>query len=178
MPIKTKNKMKKYRHFKEHGNVLLELPEIKKPEIDDYDYKEKVRKKTYKFFKTEEYKKDFEAHNKWLSSGIHFLSEHLDFFKDRDIDESEFEITHIYPNYNHRDFSKRDKSIIAAIPKAPKEAGSSIERCNSCGGELVLIRGKYPKQPKRKVCPTCICDELDDLKDSLQSPKTALNKDL
>ena len=27
--------------------------------------------------------------------------------------------------------------------------------CSSCGGNYVVIRGKYPHTPKRKICPTC-----------------------
>lgn len=30
--------------------------------------------------------------------------------------------------------------------------------CGVCGGKLVEIRGKYPREPERKVCPTCLME--------------------
>ena len=30
--------------------------------------------------------------------------------------------------------------------------------CGACGGKLIEIRGRYPKEPKRKVCPTCLME--------------------
>lgn len=33
--------------------------------------------------------------------------------------------------------------------------------CNHCGGSMVYIRGRYPKQEKRLVCPTCATERLE-----------------
>jgi hypothetical protein len=37
------------------------------------------------------------------------------------------------------------------------------ESCNSCGGEMVIIRGRHPGDDKRKVCPTCSTENLETL---------------
>lgn len=30
---------------------------------------------------------------------------------------------------------------------------------------MVEIRGRYPKDPKRSVCPTCLADRMDDIRE-------------
>lgn len=35
--------------------------------------------------------------------------------------------------------------------------------CNICGGELILIRGRYPHSDKREVCPTCNTERLEQI---------------
>lgn len=40
---------------------------------------------------------------------------------------------------------------------------SEIKGCNVCGGELAYIRGRYPKEDKRKVCPTCTYERLEQI---------------
>jgi len=35
------------------------------------------------------------------------------------------------------------------------------EYCKVCGQELTEIRGRYPKQPKRKVCACCAIEKLE-----------------
>ena len=47
------------------------------------------------------------------------------------------------------------------LPK-PKDR---IECCGICGGSLVEIRGRYPNEPQRKVCPTCCAERLDQIKE-------------
>lgn len=52
--------------------------------------------------------------------------------------------------------------------KAPKKQLLSIDeapenRCNVCGGEMVLIRGRYPKEDKRYTCPTCVTERLEQI---------------
>lgn len=37
----------------------------------------------------------------------------------------------------------------------------TVVSCHICGGKLVEIRGKHPKEEKRKVCPTCLADRMD-----------------
>jgi len=36
--------------------------------------------------------------------------------------------------------------------------------CNACAGALVEIRGRYPRDIKRLVCPTCLADKMDDIR--------------
>lgn len=33
--------------------------------------------------------------------------------------------------------------------------------CGICGGQMVMIRGRHPQQPKREVCPTCLAERID-----------------
>ena len=33
--------------------------------------------------------------------------------------------------------------------------------CGICGGKLVWIRGKYPKDDRREICPTCAYERLE-----------------
>jgi len=35
------------------------------------------------------------------------------------------------------------------------------EYCNACGQELTEIRGRYPKEPRRKVCACCATEKLE-----------------
>ena len=35
------------------------------------------------------------------------------------------------------------------------------EYCNVCGQELTEIRGRYPKEPRRKVCACCAIEKLE-----------------
>lgn len=36
-----------------------------------------------------------------------------------------------------------------------------LDGCGVCGGILVEIRGRYPNQPRRTVCPTCLADRIE-----------------
>lgn len=38
-----------------------------------------------------------------------------------------------------------------------------IKECGICGGRLVLIRGKYPKDIQRLVCPTCLKERMEQI---------------
>jgi len=40
-----------------------------------------------------------------------------------------------------------------------------MECCNICGGKIAEIRGKYPKWEKRKICPTCSYEKLEQIHD-------------
>jgi len=35
--------------------------------------------------------------------------------------------------------------------------------CGICGGKLVYIRGRHPNEPRRKVCPTCCQEKLEQI---------------
>ena len=39
------------------------------------------------------------------------------------------------------------------------------DQCGICGGKKVEIRGKYPKDAKRTVCPTCMQERLEQIND-------------
>ena len=43
-----------------------------------------------------------------------------------------------------------------AQPKTERKLG-----CGVCGGRLAIIRGKYVHDPEREVCPTCLADKMD-----------------
>lgn len=47
-------------------------------------------------------------------------------------------------------------------PSSPSPA-KEFDGCNVCGSELVLIRGKYPGLDKRKTCPTCTTERLEQI---------------
>lgn len=35
--------------------------------------------------------------------------------------------------------------------------------CDICGSKMVYIRGKYPQSKKRKICPTCAYERLEQI---------------
>jgi hypothetical protein len=41
----------------------------------------------------------------------------------------------------------------------------SDDKCGICGGTQVLVRGRYPGQDKRAVCPRCLAERLDQIRD-------------
>jgi threonine dehydrogenase-like Zn-dependent dehydrogenase len=45
------------------------------------------------------------------------------------------------------------------------------EYCKICGQELTEIRGRYPKQPKRKVCACCATEKLEN-QEATENTKT------
>ena len=36
-----------------------------------------------------------------------------------------------------------------------------MKSCGICGGQMVLIRGRIPGDDKRDVCPTCLAERMD-----------------
>jgi len=56
------------------------------------------------------------------------------------------------------------KELIAWIENAvaiPNYKGS----CGCCGSQMVEIRGRYPYDTKRRVCPTCCAERLDQIRE-------------
>jgi len=51
-------------------------------------------------------------------------------------------------------------------PPAERESVRCGDRvgCAVCGGKTVSIRGRYPGDEPREVCPTCLAETLDDLR--------------
>lgn len=47
-------------------------------------------------------------------------------------------------------------------------ANSELLSCSICGGRMVFIRGRHPGMDNRVVCPTCMAEKLDDIKDRLR----------
>lgn len=43
-----------------------------------------------------------------------------------------------------------------------------MKGCGVCGSKMVWIRGKYPKTPKRKICPTCAWERLEQINEISQ----------
>ena len=41
--------------------------------------------------------------------------------------------------------------------------------CGVCGSVLVMIRGKYPGDDKREVCPTCLKERMEQINDMSSS---------
>jgi len=37
--------------------------------------------------------------------------------------------------------------------------------CGICGGSMVEIRGRYPREIKRIVCPTCLAERMDNIRE-------------
>ena len=37
--------------------------------------------------------------------------------------------------------------------------------CGICGSVMIFIRGRYPKQDNRQVCPTCLAERMDNIKE-------------
>lgn len=60
------------------------------------------------------------------------------------------------------------KSTLDAVIAELEEREESAKGCSVCGGAMVFIRGKYPKSPKRQICPTCACERLDRINDIIQ----------
>lgn len=38
---------------------------------------------------------------------------------------------------------------------------NKIKGCNTCGSKMIYIRGRYPKDKARKICPTCAYEKLE-----------------
>lgn len=36
-------------------------------------------------------------------------------------------------------------------------------RCGVCGDNMAVIRGRYPNTDKRKICPTCVTERLEQI---------------
>lgn len=37
--------------------------------------------------------------------------------------------------------------------------------CQTCGSKTVMIRGRYPRDPEREVCPTCLAERMDTIRE-------------
>ena len=41
--------------------------------------------------------------------------------------------------------------------------------CDCCGGLMVYVRGRHPGMDNRLVCPTCMAETLDDIKQRMET---------
>lgn len=65
--------------------------------------------------------------------------------------------------------------IQSAIDAATAELQRKLERerevgCNQCCGAMVYIRPRHPGMDERLVCPTCLADRMDNIRD-ISSPE-------
>ncbi len=55
---------------------------------------------------------------------------------------------------------------LKSISKEPERIPlDNLPKCFICGGETVLIRGKYPGTDKRNICPQCTTERLEQIQD-------------
>lgn len=45
--------------------------------------------------------------------------------------------------------------------------------CEVCGGRLVYVRGRYPGDKKRKMCPTCALEIIESILDNCNNRQAA-----
>lgn len=53
------------------------------------------------------------------------------------------------------------EAVEIAMRVAIEESVTSVAGCGICGGKMCAIRGKHPRDPERVVCPTCLADRFD-----------------
>lgn len=46
-----------------------------------------------------------------------------------------------------------------------KERLQKVNRCGVCGASKVEIRGRHPGDDRREVCPTCLAERMDDIRE-------------
>ena len=54
-------------------------------------------------------------------------------------------------------------------PVAKSPSCNDVLSCACCGGKMVYIRGRHPGMDNRLVCPTCMAETLDDIKERLRT---------
>ena len=77
-------------------------------------------------------------------------------------------------NDTHLERLLNDAFIAGAEYRPP--AGMPSEGCGVCGGKTALIRGRYPGRDNRRVCPTCLADRVETIREMLtpNEPKSTL----
>lgn len=76
---------------------------------------------------------------------------------DSDIDECEVKCSH--PGCIVRELGYVYLTFWNTRP-LPSE-GQEVTGCGCCGGKMVFIRGRHPKSEDRLVCPTCLAERMD-----------------
>lgn len=58
---------------------------------------------------------------------------------------------------------------IKIIPILFKRNSRSEVTCGTCGGKMVSLRGRFSYELKRIVCPTCLIEQIENLKDNFNT---------
>lgn len=67
-----------------------------------------------------------------------------------------------------RQKEERDKQILSWHELPIKKTDKlGLIRCDLCGGDLFRVRGRYPDEEKRLVCPTCAIEILESIYSNL-----------
>jgi hypothetical protein len=55
----------------------------------------------------------------------------------------------------------------STTPPAPPDKVEAMVGpfCQTCGSKTVMIRGRYPRDPEREVCPTCLAERMDTIRE-------------
>lgn len=76
------------------------------------------------------------------------------------------------PYWTNGDYSKLDEAtkdydreMARFVMARDKENEERVKLCGICGGRMFFIRGRYPKQEKREVCPTCAVEKLEQIRE-------------
>jgi hypothetical protein len=57
------------------------------------------------------------------------------------------------------------KEVAAGEARAESSfAAPQLLGCGMCGGKLVEIRGRHPQEKSRQVCPTCLAERMDQMR--------------
>jgi len=57
------------------------------------------------------------------------------------------------------------RSAIIILQQTPSRPSQGVDKgCGICGGKMVQIRGQYPKDGERRVCPTCCYERLEQIR--------------
>lgn len=80
-------------------------------------------------------------------------------------------ITYIRLPFGCLNRERKDK-YMGKEAEEPKESQCSVVNsddllCSFCGGKLTEIRGRFPDNPKRKVCPTCLQETIESIRDRI-----------
>jgi len=60
---------------------------------------------------------------------------------------------------------KRERRLTEPAPNTSAIKEEDSKGCDICGGKLAIIRGRYPNDDKREVCPTCATEKLESIHD-------------
>ena len=63
-----------------------------------------------------------------------------------------------------KDGACRIASVFNPTP-SPEARVDWEKSCGVCGGKMALIRGRYPHTDKRSVCPTCLCERMEQIRE-------------
>ena len=62
--------------------------------------------------------------------------------------------------WKRRAIEAENLALVSKIYKS-ESASASFLGCGVCGGKMVEIRGRHPRDDRRNVCPTCLAERMD-----------------